>query len=139
MKLIELQTDIYAMNKSHATNDIDPSSPMMIWFFLLLTSHAAYFSRYFRVSCPTPIKQFARIPCLDGKRMSVIESRFRTIQSVAKVTCKETFRRSVNGTVNVLVSGTLDVFDVTCKQYHSTTLNRFLHGRKNGDVDGARK
>ena len=34
------------------------------------------------------------------------------------------------------MSGTVDVFDVTCKQRHRGALKPFLNGAKNVDVDG---
>ena len=37
------------------------------------------------------------------------------------------------------ISGTFDLFDVTCKQYHGTALNPFLNGTKNSDVNGTCK
>ena len=37
--------------------------------------------------------------------------------------------------VTVSVSGTFDLFNVTCKQHHRNALNTFLNGTKNGDVD----
>ena len=38
-----------------------------------------------------------------------------------------------------LVSGTFDPFNVMCKQRHRNTLNPFLNGTKNGDIDGTSK
>ena len=46
---------------------------------------------------------------------------------------KGLFTRTVD--VTIFVSGIFDLFDVTCKQHHRTTLNPFLNGAKNGDVD----
>ena len=33
------------------------------------------------------------------------------------------------------VSSTFDCFNIICKQYHNTTLNPFLNGTENGDID----
>ena len=48
-----------------------------------------------------------------------------------------TCKRALN--VTIFVSGTFDIFDVTCKRAHRTALNPFLNGTKNGDVDGTCK
>ena len=47
------------------------------------------------------------------------------------------FYRLATRVVNnaVFVSGTFDVFDVTCKQRHRAALNPFFNSAKNGDVD----
>ena len=45
-------------------------------------------------------------------------------------TCKHTFK------VTVFVSGTFDLFNVMCKQYHKNVFNPFLNGMKNSDPNG---
>ena len=50
---------------------------------------------------------------------------------------KGLFTRTVH--VTVLMSGTFDLFDVTCEQHLRTALNPFLNGTKNGDIDGTSK
>ena len=51
---------------------------------------------------------------------------------------KDSFTRTVNVTIIVFMSGTVDLLNVICKQRHRTALNPFLNGRKNGDIDGTR-
>ena len=41
--------------------------------------------------------------------------------------------------VIVFVCSTFDIFNVTCKQCHSTALNPFLNGTENDDFDGTCK
>ena len=45
--------------------------------------------------------------------------------------------RTVN--ITVFMSGTFDLFNIMCKQYHWTALNAFLNGTKNSDGDGTCK
>ena len=47
---------------------------------------------------------------------------------VENVCTKGLFTRTVN--VTVFVSGTFDLFDVTCKQHHRIAFNPFLNGTK---------
>ena len=48
-------------------------------------------------------------------------------------------RLHVLSTSPFFVSGTFDLFDITCKQHPKTALNPFLNGTNNGDVDGTYK
>ena len=41
--------------------------------------------------------------------------------------------------ITVYMSGTLDLFDVTCKQHRGTPLKPFVNGTKNGHIDGTCK
>ena len=50
---------------------------------------------------------------------------------------KTSFTHTVN--VAVFMSGTFDLFNVMCKQHHTTALNPFLNGTKNGDINGTCK
>ena len=50
---------------------------------------------------------------------------------------KSSFTCTLN--VTIVVSDTFDVFDVDCKQYNRTALDKFLNSTKNGDVDGTCK
>ena len=47
------------------------------------------------------------------------------------------FTRTTN--VTVFVGGIFDLLELVCKQHHRITLNPFLNGKKNGDVNGTCK
>ena len=52
--------------------------------------------------------------------------------------CDRTLRLCLHLPSPFFVSGTFDLFNVTCKQYNRTALNPFLNG-KNSDFDGTCK
>ena len=90
-----------------------------------------------KTAASSPSTLRADIPAPNAEATTSLKRKKRKAPAPPPPPGKGPFTHTVN--VTVFVSGTFDLFDVSCKQHHRTALNPISNGTENGDINSTCK